>query len=367
MRHAIAAGTGCTVVIGGNALLSLERRRRRGAMTDLNGTDADEDLIGTKGSDRIYGFDGHDRLYGKGDNDELYGGAGNDLLDGRAGADTMLGGSGNDTYRVDDAGDVVSEETVAGVDDVGIDTVQSSISYTLGRFVEQLKLTGTAAINGTGNELANKIIGNAEANILSGGGGNDTIKGGAGDDRLVGGPGKDTLTGGTGSDTFVFGPADATSTDKVVDFTAEDWVGILASDYGLSAGKGLVNDGTGKLVLDAAYFGTVSGSTSQGTVSGHGQFVYNTTTRALMWGADGAGTASSGIALAVFNSGVVLRAENFAITITSGTVNQAPTAVALSNNVTSIIISLTLLALCVARLWIAPRHNGSRKVRNVIH
>jgi hypothetical protein len=169
-------------------------------------------------------------------------------------------------------------------------------------------------------------------------------------------------------------------------------VGILASDYGLSAGKGLVNDGTGKLVLDAAYFGTVSGSTSvQATVSGHGQFVYNTTTRALMWDADGAGTASSGIALAVFNSGAVLRAGNFAITTGTvnqastavalpstvnqastavalsstvnqastavarpSTVNQAPTAVALSNNVTSI-IPLTLLALCIAYLLIAPR------------
>jgi Ca2+-binding RTX toxin-like protein len=349
VRLAIAAGVGCTVVCRSSG-------EGGGGMTDLNGTDAVEDLLGTAGSDRIYGFGGQDRLYARGGDDELYGGAGNDLLDGMAGADTMFGGPGNDTYRVDDAGDVVSEETVAGVDDGGIDTVQNSISYTLGRSVENLTLTGTAAINGTGNELANKIIGNAAANILSGGGGNDTINGGAGDDRLVGGAGKNTLTGGTGSDTFVFGPADANSTDKVVDFTAEDWVGILASDYGLSAGRGLVNDGTGKLVLDAAYFGTVSDLISvQGTVSGHGQFVYNTTTHALMWDADGAGTASSGIALAVFNSGVVLRAGNFAITTATGTgtVNQAPTAAALSNNVTSTIIPLALLALCVPRLLTA--------------
>jgi Ca2+-binding RTX toxin-like protein len=343
-------------------------------MTDLNGTDADEDLIGTTGSDRIYGIGGDDRLYAKDGNDKLYGGAGNDLLDGGAGADTMLGGSGNDTYRVDDAGDVVSEETVGGVNDGGIDTVQSSIIYTLGRFFEKLELSGSAATDGTGNDLANRITGNTAANRLSGGSGDDTLVGGAGDDLLIGGADKDTLTGGPGSDTFVLGPAVAGSTDKVTDFAAEDRVGILASDYGLSAGKGgLVNDGTGKLVLDAAYFGTVSDATSvQGTVSGHGQFVYNTTTRALVWDADGAGTASSGIALAVFNSGVVLRTGNFAITTGTGTVNQAPTAVALSNTVTSIIIPLALLALCLGRLLIAPRRTtfcppGSRKVRNVIH
>ncbi len=98
-------------------------------MADINGTDAAQDLSGTNADDRLYGLGGKDRLYAKGGNDQLYGGAGNDQLDGAAGADTMFGGSGNDTYRVDNAGDVVSEETVAGVDDGGIDTVQSSITF----------------------------------------------------------------------------------------------------------------------------------------------------------------------------------------------------------------------------------------------
>ena len=254
------------------------------------GTEAAEDLLGSHGDDRIFGYGGNDRLYAKGGNDELFGGDGNDLLDGSTGWDIMHGGSGDDVYRVDHLADVVSEETVAGVDDGGIDTVQSSITYTLGALLEKLQLTGTAAIDGTGNDLANRIIGNEAANNLSGQGGVDTISGGAGDDTLIGGAGKDSLTGDTGSDTFVFGPADATSTDKVTDFAAEDRVGIFAADYGLSEGSGLVDDGTGKLVLDASYFVTVSGTSKQGTASGHGQFVYNTTTRALMWDADGAGT-----------------------------------------------------------------------------
>ena len=135
----------------------------------------------------------------------------------------------------------------------------------------------------------------------------DLIYGNGGDDILIGGTGKDELWGGAGSDTFVFRFADATSTDKVKDFSARRiMIGIYASDYGLSLGNGLVDDGTGKLVLDPAYFVAVAGSASfvQGTSSGHGQFVFSSTssTRTLMWDADGAG-AVRGVALATFNYG----------------------------------------------------------------
>jgi hypothetical protein len=283
-------------------------------MASIVATDADEDLIGTLSDDWIYGLGGKDRLYGKAGTDRLFGGGGNDNLDGGAGADIMFGGSGDDIYRVDHVGDMASEESVGGVDDGGIDTVQSSVAFTLGRFIERLTLIGTAAIDGTGNELANRITGNEAANTLSGGSGNDTLIGGGGDDRLVGGAGKDTLTGGTGSDTFIFGRADTTSIDKVTDFTHEDWVGIFANQYELTEGSGLLDDGTGKLVLDGAYFATVTESTNvQGTASDHGQFVFNATTLSLMWDADGAGTTAGGIALATLNAGAALSAADFAI------------------------------------------------------
>ena len=128
----------------------------------------------------------------------LRGGAGNDRLDGKAGADKMLGGMGDDTYVVDISTDVITENT-----NEGTDTVESSVTLTLGANVENLILTDSTAINGTGNTLNNILIGNVAANTLSGGRGGDTLISGAGNDRLVGGTGIDTMQGGTGNDTFV--------------------------------------------------------------------------------------------------------------------------------------------------------------------
>ena len=92
----------------------------------------------------------------------------------------MVGGTGNDIYIVDNAADVVNENASEGTD-----TVQSSVTYTLGSNVENLVLTGSGAINGTGNTLNNVADGNAAANTLSGGTGADTMLGGLGDDTYV--------------------------------------------------------------------------------------------------------------------------------------------------------------------------------------
>ena len=59
----------------------------------------------------------------------------------------------NDTYVVDNVGDTVTD--AAGIFG-GIDLVQSSITIpSLDADVENLTLTGVAAINGTGNGLNN--------------------------------------------------------------------------------------------------------------------------------------------------------------------------------------------------------------------
>ncbi|MEO6309029.1 MAG: calcium-binding protein, partial [Nitrospiraceae bacterium] len=97
-------------------------------------------------------------------------------LDGGNGTDTMIGGRDNDSYFVDGAGDAVTE-----LANEGTDTVQASITYSLGANMEHLMLTGTSAINGTGNSLDNILTGNSAANVLTGGAGNDTYVVGAGD------------------------------------------------------------------------------------------------------------------------------------------------------------------------------------------
>lgn len=140
--------------------------------------------------------------------------ADNDILNGGPGADRMFGGSGNDTYVVDNPGDVVSE----GMDE-GVDTVRSSISYTLGANLENLVLTGTSAIDGTGNELNNLLVGNAADNVLFGGAGDDTLIGNAGDDLLDGGEGNDYLLGGRGNDTYLLGRGYGTDTVSENDTT----------------------------------------------------------------------------------------------------------------------------------------------------
>ena len=145
-------------------------------------------------------------------NNTLLGNIGANRLDGGAGNDTMTGGKGSDIYVVDAAGDVVSETIAAGG---GIDTVESSVTFTLATRVnvENLELTGAGNINGTGNALANLIEGNAGNNKIDGGsgndvlfglGGNDTILGGLGNDTIIGGLGADQLNGGSGRNFFDF-------------------------------------------------------------------------------------------------------------------------------------------------------------------
>ena len=127
-------------------------------------------------------------VYGTGNDldNVIIGTDGRNILDGGAGADTLQGGFGDDTYVVDNAGDKIVEPSdpygYSGYTFGGTDLVQSSISWTLAPQLENLTLTGTAAIDGTGNLWSNVIVGNSANNVIDGGGGADTMKGGAGDD-----------------------------------------------------------------------------------------------------------------------------------------------------------------------------------------
>jgi Ca2+-binding RTX toxin-like protein len=177
-----------------------------GAAVVLNVT-AGTATNGFGGKDTFKNFESY---AGGSGNDTLTGGSGADVLSGGLGADAMSGGSGNDTYIVDNAGDKVTEGASAGTD-----TVYSSIAYTLGSYVENLVLTGTADINGTGNTLNNKLTGNSGVNSLSGGTGNDILDGGAGADHLSGGAGNDTYYVDNTGDTITEGAGSSNGTDQV--------------------------------------------------------------------------------------------------------------------------------------------------------
>ncbi len=208
----------------------------------------------------------------KAGNDTLVGNALNNVLDGSIGADYMNGREGNDTYFIDNGGDVISDYS-------GIDTVNSSISYTLAATLENLALLGTGGLSGTGNALNNSLSGNGGNNTLNGldgvdtvsyanasagvtvnlansaaqntlgagtdtllnfenltgSGFNDVLIGNAGNNTLTGGAGVDRLTGGTGADSFMF--TSALGVDTVTDF-ASGSDKLLFSQAGIRIGDG---------------------------------------------------------------------------------------------------------------------------------
>ncbi len=196
----------------GNALANVMVGNEATETYTLVGGAGDDTITGNNLADILSGGDDNDTLSGSAGNDTLNGGAGNDSLDGGTGNDTLVGGAGNDTYIVDSATDVVTEAA-----NEGTDIVRSTVNITtLATNVENLTLVGSSANEGTGNALANVIIGNeaTETYTLNGGDGNDTLtgnaladilNGGAGNDTLTGGLEADTLNGGTGNDTMIGG------------------------------------------------------------------------------------------------------------------------------------------------------------------
>ncbi len=254
-----------TLILTGNAVDGIGN----GLGDKIVGNAVDNDLRGGAGSDQLYGMDG------------------NDLLGGGTGGDHMWGGAGDDTYNVTSTNDVVSEHMVGNIDDGGTDTVKSSVSYSLGAYIENLTLTKYQAIDGTGNSLDNVITGNDAKNVL---------KGGAGDDVLRGMGGNDTLTGGDGGDTFRFEAAGmANGLDHVTDFVSGvDHLAFDSSAYNFVPGHQLSSD---EFHVN-------------GAVGTNAQFIYNTVNHTLYWDADGTGSGGA-VSVAVFDNHATLHASDF--------------------------------------------------------
>ncbi len=224
--------------------------------------------------ENIIGSAFNDVLTGDAKSNVLTGRGGHDTLNGAGGADVMAGGFGNDVYTVNVSGDVVTENF-----NQGIDKINSSVTYTLPINVENLTLTGAGAINGTGNDLANIIIGNK------------------GNNQLDGRVGNNTLTGGLGNDIFKF-----TTTGHV----------DVITDYNV------VND---TIQLENAIFtaltatGTLAASRFRigaNALDANDNVIYNSATGALIYDADGNGAgaavqvATIGVGLAMTNADIVV-------------------------------------------------------------
>jgi Ca2+-binding RTX toxin-like protein len=221
------------------------------------GNGSDNEIRGEAGNDLLKGGGGDDDLRGGNHNDELYGQGGNDDLRGDDGEDEMHGGADNDTYRVNSAGDEVIESADEGLDAVFVFTLDD---YTLTANVENLNLiTGT---NGTGNGLANTIIGNLLDNRIDGAGGIDRMEGRQGDDTYVVDTANDVVieSDGNGDDTVLasahYGLAAGVSVEHLATTDAAGTTSInlignaLASSITGNNGVNILNGGGGADVLD---------------------------------------------------------------------------------------------------------------------
>lgn len=274
------------------------------------GTIGANQLSGQNGNDSLFGADGDDSIAG--DDFDVFSGAfgtsdvndtGNDYIDGGTGADSMWGGLGDDTYVVDNTADVVTEDAGTGT---GTDTIITSVSLAaLAANVENVTLTGTA-VSAVGNSGANRMIGNTKANslngaggndVVAGGGGNDTLIGSIGNDTLVGGAGADRLTGSAGLDVFVFNSALGTI-DTITDFVVADDLIRVNDAVFLDIGPG------GQ--LDATRFDIVG----QTTIDASTRFIYDASTGALSYDADGSG-AGAATQFATLGTGLALTNADF--------------------------------------------------------
>jgi len=209
-------------------------------------------------------------MYGNAGANKLVGTAFDDILDGGLGGDTMTGGLGNDTYVVDNTRDSAVESSAVG----GVDTVQSSVSWTLGTNLENLTLTGSAPINGTGNALANTIIGNGAANAIDGKAGIDHLDGGEGSDIYMVALATDhpaaefADSGSGGTDEVRFA---STSASTLTLFTGD--TGIERVTIGTGTGAVAVSTGTRALNVDASAVGnglTMVGNAGANVLTGTG-------------------------------------------------------------------------------------------------
>jgi uncharacterized delta-60 repeat protein len=277
LDNVLTAGAGDNVLDGDAGIDTVSYVDATAAVT-INLAIGSAQETGGSGTDTLRNIE---NLTGSNHDDILIGTAAANILTGNRGADVLIGRDGADIYYIDNAGDLVVETSASG----GVDTVYSGLAaYTLPLNVENGRINASSSVNLTGNVLDNTLIGGAGANVLSGGAGNDT------------------LTGGAGRDSFQFDTAlGAANVDRITDFKAVD----------------------DNIQLDSAIFtqlkptATLAAANFYASASGNAhdaddRILYNTSSGAVAYDADGAGV-SLAVTFAILGIGATLTAADFVV------------------------------------------------------
>lgn len=229
------------------------------------------------------GGTGNDSLIGNDVDNVLQGGDGNDSISSGWGNDTVDGGSGIDKLIVD------YSSATSGIYWGLYDSYGRSSGYLYGSGVGQVVYYNIEQFN---------IIGGAYDDRLYGAALNDTLNGGAGNDTIDAGAGRDLLTGGAGADRFYFYTR-TEGIDTITDFNVVDDAIYISSSFG-----GGLTAGT---AITTAQF-TLGSSASDSS----GRFIYNQSTGALFFDADGTGLSKQ-IQIAQLSTGLGMTNQNIIV------------------------------------------------------
>ncbi len=246
-------------------------------------------------------------------------------LTGGGGNDTLTGGQGVDTFVVDSGTDSITDLGNGGADilkvsagataNATVSVLWTASSATVNNGTANITTNGlavnlAAVVNGNGYTLTNTgqaaiMTGSALADVLNGGTGKDTLIGGNGDDILNGLNGNDMLTGSAGSDIFQFSTAPGKNNiDVITDFqSGSDKIELLLSLFANVKGT----DG----VFNAADI-LIGAGVTKGSFAGNEHLIYNTTTKAIYYDADGGG-AGAGVQFATLTGITTLSATDFLV------------------------------------------------------
>ncbi|MEH1792066.1 beta strand repeat-containing protein [Nostoc sp.] len=290
----------------------------------LNGGAGDDtlDAGGLKGDNLLSGGDGNDYLdifgsysyyysYDYSDsrsigNNTLNGGAGDDTLDagglngGLKGDNLLSGGDGNDSFYLS----TTSPDTTSS--DLATQTVNGGNGNDLLSIDDYFATKAIAstfnATTNTGSVTADGYLvnyNNIEALNISGTDYNDLIVGSNGNDTLTGGKGNDSLYGGNGNDTFVFSNYNE-GVDSLYDFNAANEL-IQVSAFGFGGGLSI-----GSLSANQFTLGTSATTIAQ-------RFIYDNSTGGLYFDQDGSAAGFTQVKFAQLSAGLSLTNNNFVV------------------------------------------------------